>query len=73
VNGGHDVGPFSRKSQLQRLLENVGDSGDALKDAVPGGKAAKAGLVAAGLATATAASAAVSSIRRRGEGESDDS
>jgi hypothetical protein len=81
---------FNRKSELERLLENVTDalgpqqrgikarlpvigSGGGLKDAVPRDKAAKAGLVAGGLAALTAASAGISALRRRQEGARDDS
>jgi len=70
-----------RKNRLQRLLDDVTgalvpqrgikarlpgvDSGLRLPDAVSKDKAAKAGLVAGGLAGLTAASAGISSIRRR--------
>ena len=66
---------FNRKSQQQRLLETVSDS----LEGVPGGvnsllagagsgRGVKAGLIAAvGFAGLTAASAAISSLRRRGE------
>jgi hypothetical protein len=80
---------FNRKSQLQRLLETVGDSldtatgirsslpgggaGKAFKDAVPKDKALKAGAIAGGLAALTAGSAGISSLRRRKEGARDDS
>jgi hypothetical protein len=68
--------PFNRKSQLQRVLESVGDSLD-----VPSGvksnlssKATKAGLITAGgLAALTAASAGISSLRNRTEGSRDGS
>jgi hypothetical protein len=59
--------PFSRKSRVQRLLENVTDAPDAVKSGIPSGKPAKAGLIVAGsLAALTAASARVSSLRRQG-------
>ena len=64
--------PFKKKTRLQRLLGSVNDAVDmpnAIKSAVPSGKATKAGLIAAGgLAGLTAASAGISSIRRRAEG-----
>jgi hypothetical protein len=80
---------LNRKSQLQRLLENVNDSldalsgikfdtpsggaGKALKAALPKDKARKAGWIAGGLAGLTAGSAGISSLRRRQEGARDDS
>jgi hypothetical protein len=80
---------FHRKNQLERLIEDVTDalvpqrgikarlpvigSGGGLKDAVPRDKAAKAGIVAGGLAGLTAVSAGISSLRRRQEGARDDS
>jgi hypothetical protein len=71
---------FNRKSQLQRLLETVNDSLDAstsgTKSRLPSGDSAKtltAGLIAAGsLAGLTAASAGISSLRRRSEGARDE-
>jgi hypothetical protein len=56
------------KSEPDRLLETVGDSLAALSDGVNKSKLLKAGLVAGGVAALTAASAAISSIRRRTEG-----
>jgi hypothetical protein len=81
------MGLFNRKSRLQRFLETVNDSlealspgaaggvgsGKALKDVVPKDKARKAGLIAGGLAGLTAGSAGISSLRRRMEGARDDS
>jgi hypothetical protein len=64
---------FNRKSQRQRLLETVNDSLDPLKDGLARGKIVKAGLIAGGLAALTAASAGISSLRRRTEGARDDS
>jgi hypothetical protein len=63
---------FNRKSQLQRLLETVNESLDPTSGRsveLPGSaKALKTGLIAAGgVAGLTAASAGVSSIRRRAE------
>jgi hypothetical protein len=71
---------FNRKSQLQRLLETVNDSLDAstsgIKSRLPSGDSAKtltAGLIAAGsLGGLTAASAGISSLRRRSEGARDE-
>jgi hypothetical protein len=65
---------FNRKSQLERFLDTVSDSLDPsnLKDVqLPErGKALKAGAIAAGgLAGLTAASAGISSLRRRAEGD----
>ena len=70
---------LNRKSQLQRLLESVGDSLDVpsgVKKLPDGGsgKALKAGLLTAGgLAALTAGSAGISSLRRRREGAGHDS
>ena len=72
--------PFNRKSSLERFLANLDDSlgaaGD-LPSSLPrriGSDKAKAGLIAAGgLASLTAASAGISSLRRRIEGAEDDS
>jgi hypothetical protein len=64
-----------RKSEPERLLETVGNSLETVGNslgAVSGGvnrsTLAKAGLIAGGLAALTAGSAAISSIRRRREG-----
>ena len=70
---------LNRKSQLERVLESVGDSLDVSRGIkkLPGGgsgKALKAGLIAAGgLAGLTAGSAGISSLRRHREGARDDS
>lgn len=80
---------LNRKSRLQRLLDNVSDSLDVpggvkfslpdmgsanpLKDGLTQRKALKAGLIGGGLAGLTAASAGVSSLRRRTEGARGDS
>jgi hypothetical protein len=69
---------FNRKSQLQRFLETVEDTLDpsTWKNVeLPGSaKALKTGLIAAGgVAGLTAASAGISSIRRRSEGAGRDS
>jgi hypothetical protein len=57
-----------RKSDPDRLLDTVGDSLGALSGAVNRSKLLKAGLIAGGVAVLTAGSAAISSIRRRMEG-----
>ena len=56
------------KSEPDRLLDTVGDSLAALSGGVNRSKLLKAGLIAGGVAVLTAGSAAVSSIRRRMEG-----
>jgi|tagenome__1003787_1003787.scaffolds.fasta_scaffold20461544_1 hypothetical protein len=78
-----------RKSRVQRALHTVGNALDAsgapklalpgaigskgLKGSLPKDTAVKAGLVAGGLAGLTAGSAGISALRRRTEGETDDS
>ena len=71
---------FKRKSPVERFLDTVSDSLDALDSVKPNlprggsGKAVKASLLTAGgLAGLTAASAGISSLRRRSEGADDDS
>ena len=56
------------KSEPDRLLDTVGDSFAALGGGVKRSRLVKAGLIAGGVAALTAASAAISSIRRRTEG-----
>jgi hypothetical protein len=56
------------KTEPDRLLDKVGDSFAALSGGVNRNKLLKAGLIAGGVAAVTAGSAAISSIRRRGEG-----
>lgn len=56
------------KSEPDRLLDTVGDSLAALNGGVNRSKLLKAGLIAGGVAALTAGSAAISSIRRRTEG-----
>jgi hypothetical protein len=72
--------PFNRKSPLDRLLGSLDDSLGAAGDLTShlprriGSDKAKAGLIAAGgLASLTAASAGISSLRRRIEGPQGDS
>ena len=69
-----------RKSTLERALETVGHSLDAIGDAKPSvpdvgsAKARRAGLIAAGsVAGLTAGSAAISALRRRMDGRNEDS
>ena len=56
------------KSEPERLLDTVGDSLAALSGGVNRSKLLKAGLIAGGVAALTAGSVAISSIRRRMEG-----
>ena len=56
------------KSEPDRLLDTVGDSLAALSGGVNRSKLLRAALIAGGVAVLTAGSAAVSSIRRRMEG-----
>ena len=56
------------KSEPDRLLDTAGDSLAALSGDVNRSKLLKAGLIAGGVAALTAGSAAISSIRRRMEG-----
>jgi hypothetical protein len=62
------MGLFNRKSQVQQLIESIGDSLEVPRK-LPGigsSKALKTGLLAAGgLAGLTAGSAGISSLRRR--------
>jgi hypothetical protein len=59
--------PLRTKSEPDRLLDTVGDSLAALSGGVNRSKLVKASLIAGGVAALTAASAAISSIRRRTE------
>jgi hypothetical protein len=72
--------PFNRKSAVERLFDALDDSLNAAGDVTSSlpsrvrSDKAKVGLIAAGsLAGLTAASAGVSSLRRRLEGPRDDS
>jgi hypothetical protein len=56
------------KGEPDRLLDTVGDSLAALNGGVNRSKLLKAGLIAGGVAALTAGSAAISSIRRRTQG-----
>jgi hypothetical protein len=55
-----------KKSEPERLLERVGDSLAALSGGMDRSKLLRASLIAGGVAAATAGSAAISSVRRRG-------
>jgi len=57
-----------RRSEPERILNTVEDSPAVLNGGVNRSKLVKAGLIAGGLAALTAGSAAISSIRRRMEG-----
>lgn len=57
-----------RKSEADRLLETVSHSLGAVSGNVNRSTLVKAGLIAGGVAALTAGSAAISSIRRRMEG-----
>ena len=71
--------PFTRKSRLQRLRQTINDSidlpsvnaGSHLPEGLSAKRAAQAGLIAGGVAGVTAASAAVSSLRRARGGRDD--
>jgi hypothetical protein len=60
---------FSRKSELERLIDSVGDSLSELNGSLTKSRLLKAGLIAGGLAGLTAGSAGISSLRRRNESE----
>ena len=64
---------FTKQGPLDRLLGTIGDPQGEIKSNLPGpGKALKVGLIAAaGLAGLTAASAGISSLRRRAEAENE--
>jgi len=57
-----------RKSEPDRLLETVSNSLGAVSGGMNRSTLVKAGLIAGGLAGLTAGSAAISSIRRRMDG-----
>ncbi len=61
---------FSRKSEPEELLETVNDTLQRLSGSSTKGKLMKVGLIAVSLAGLTAASAAISSLRRQTEGAS---
>jgi|Tabmets5t2r1_1033131.scaffolds.fasta_scaffold22143_2 hypothetical protein len=64
---------FNRQDERERLFETVNDSVEAVVGGWTKGKMLKAGVIAGGLAGLTAASAGISSLRRRQEGRSDGS
>jgi hypothetical protein len=64
---------LNRKSEPDRLLDTVGSSLDGLTDGLTKRRVVKAGLIAGGVAGLTAASAGISSLRRRLEGVRGDS
>jgi len=55
------------KSDPERLVDKVGDSIADLTGGASKGRALKMGLIAGGVVALTAASAAISSLRRRAE------
>jgi hypothetical protein len=61
-------GVFTRKSELERLLETGEDAVHMLASSLCKGKVIRAGLIAGGFAALTAASAGISSLRRRDQG-----
>jgi hypothetical protein len=61
-------GVFTRKSELERLLETGEDAVHMLASSFSKGKVIRAGLIAGGFAALTAASAGISSLRRRDQG-----
>ena len=62
-----NIRPFRRKNSLEHVLDQLGGSLDV--PSVGSNKATKTGLIAAGsIAGLTAASAGISSLRRRKEG-----
>jgi len=60
---------FTRKSELERLIDSASDSLSELSDSLTKSRLLKAGLIAGGLAGLTAGSAGISSRRRRDEGD----
>jgi hypothetical protein len=57
-----------RKTKPEELIESLSHSVNTLGDSVGKNKVAKAGMITGGAVALTAASAAVSSLRRRIEG-----
>jgi hypothetical protein len=60
---------FTRKSELERLIDSASDSLSELSDSLTKSRLLKAGLIAGGLAGLTAGSAGISSLRRRNKGD----
>jgi hypothetical protein len=68
------MNPFNRKTQARELLEALTESLDTLSgSSAQPGKGKKALIAAGGVAARTAASAGISSLRRREEGSRDES
>ena len=61
---------FTRKSELERLIDSASDSLSELNESLTKSRLLKAGLIAGGLAGLTAGSAGISTLRRRSEGDS---
>jgi hypothetical protein len=61
---------FTRKSELERLIDSASDSLSELNERLTMSRLLKAGLIAGSLAGLTAGSAGISSLRRRSEGDS---
>jgi hypothetical protein len=61
---------FTRKSELERLIDSASDSLGELNERLTMSRLLKAGLIAGSLAGLTAGSAGISSLRRRSEGDS---
>jgi hypothetical protein len=64
---------WNRNSEPERALKSTQDSLGALSGSLTRGRILMAGLIAGGVAGLTAASAGISSLRRRVEGARDDS
>jgi hypothetical protein len=60
---------FTRKSELERLIDSASDSLGELSERLTKSRLLKAGLIAGSLAGLTAGSAGISSLRRRSEGD----
>jgi hypothetical protein len=64
---------LNRNSEPEQALKSAQDSLGALSGSLTRGRLLMAGLIAGGVAGLAAASAGVSSLRRRGEGAKDGS
>lgn len=62
------IGLPNRKSRLDRLADTAAGAADEVSGRLQKQNIVKAGLIAGGLAALTAASAGISSLRRRQEG-----
>lgn len=58
---------FTRKGELERLIDSVGESLNDLSAGLTKSRLLKGGLIAGAVAGLTAASAGISSLRRRSE------